>query len=225
MANRCIFVTGSTGYIGRALIGALLARSHSVRALARKQNSHLAPRGATIVEGDALDAATFERQIGPADTLVHLVGTPHPNPAKAASFRDVDLRSVDAAVSAAQTAGIRHFIYLSVAQPAPVMRAYVKAREAGEAKIRASGIEATFLRAWYVLGPGHRWPYVLLPVYAAMEMFPATREFALRLGMVTLEQMVTALIAAVETGPNGVQVLDVPLIRKARLNSTGETIR
>src|SRR5512140_300934 len=106
MTRRCVFVTGSTSYIGRALIDRLLARGHAVRALARKQSAHLLPRGATIVEGDALDPATFANKIAPADTLVHLVGTPHPNPAKTASFRDVDLRSVDAALSAAQTADV-----------------------------------------------------------------------------------------------------------------------
>jgi hypothetical protein len=48
------------------------------------------------VIGDALDAGTYTHAIAPADTLVHLIGTPHPTPAKAASFRSVDLVSVNA---------------------------------------------------------------------------------------------------------------------------------
>lgn len=212
--NCRVFVTGATGYIGRALIARLLARGHAVRALTRSRSAHLVPPGATVVEGDALEASTFEHQVAPADTLVHLVGTPHPNPFKAASFRNIDLRSVAAAVSAAQSAGIRHFIYVSVAQPAPVMRTYIEVRQAGEAKIRASCIPATILRPWYVLGPGHWWPYILLPAYTLFERIPATREFALRLGMVSLSQMLTALIHCIETGPDTVRVLDVPAISK-----------
>jgi uncharacterized protein YbjT (DUF2867 family) len=215
MTHRTVFVTGATGYIGRSLMPALLARGHGVRALARAASAHRIPPGADVVVGNALDPATFSNAIAPADTFVHLIGTPNPSPAKAASFRAVDLPSVDAALAAALGASIQHFVYVSVAQPAPVMREYVAVRQAGEARICASGIPATILRPWYVLGPGHRWPYLLLPVYAIFTLLPPTREGALRLGLVTLEQMIGALVASVERGPEGIRIFDVPSIRAA----------
>jgi len=216
VTGRCVFVTGATGYVGRALIPALLRRGHRVRALARATSASRVPPGAEVIVGDALAAASFAAAIAPADTLVHLVGTPHPSPAKAASFRAVDLVSAHAALEAALEAGVRHFVYVSVAQPAPVMRAYLEVRQAAEARIRASGIAATIVRPWYVLGPGHRWPYVLLPVYAVLARVPATRDSAQRLGLVTLAQMVAALVASIERGPDGERVLSVPDIRAAR---------
>jgi uncharacterized protein YbjT (DUF2867 family) len=209
-------VTGSTGYMGRALVPELVARGHMVRALARKGSAARLPAYAEPIIGEALEPQTYARQIAPADTLVHLVGTPHPSPAKAASFRAVDLVSVDAALAAAREAGIRHFVYVSVAQPAPVMKAYVEARQAAEERIRASGIPATILRPWYVIGPGHRWPYALVPVYKLAELIPSTREQALRLGLVTIRQMVIALTAAVERGSEGVRVMDVAAIRAGK---------
>jgi uncharacterized protein YbjT (DUF2867 family) len=165
--------------------------------------------------GNALDPDTFSNAVAPADTVVHLIGKPHPSPAKAASFQDVDLPSVDAALAVALAARVRHFVYVSVAQPAPVMRAYLAVRQAGEARIRASGIPATILRPWYVLGPGHRWPYLLVPFYAVFTLLPPTREAARRLGLVTLAQMVRALVASIERGPEGVRVVDVQSIRAA----------
>jgi uncharacterized protein YbjT (DUF2867 family) len=166
--------------------------------------------------GDALDASTFASAIPSSTTLVHLVGTPHPSPAKAAEFRRVDLTSIRATTSAAQRAGVRHLIYVSVAHPAPVMRAYIAAREEGERLVQTSGIPATILRPWYILGPGHRWPYLLVPFYAVLRCFAATREGAERLGLVSREQMIAALVRAVETPPaRGVRIVEVPEIRRA----------
>ena len=89
-------------------------------------------------------------------------------------------------LSAASSSGIRHVIYVSVAQPAPVMPAYIVVRQAAEARTRASGIPATILRPWSVLGPGHRWFYILVLFYAVLQMLPPTREAALPIsGQVT----------------------------------------
>ena len=165
------------------------------------------------VYGDALSAASYVGSVPPADTLVHLVGTPKPDPSKVAQFRAVDLASLDAAVAAAHTAGVRHLVYVSVAQPAPVMRAYVDARKAGEAIVRASGLNATILRPWYVVGPGRRWPVMLKPLYRVARHVPRWREAGERLGLVTLEQMTAALVHAVEHPALGVRVVEVPTIR------------
>jgi len=210
-----VFVTGGTGYVGRPLIQALLERGHTVHALARPTSATKLPAGARAVIGDALDAETFAASIPPAATFVHLIGTPHPNPSKAEEFRRVDLASIHAAVAAARRAAVDHFVYISVAHPAPVMRAYIAVRQEGEALIKSSGLRATILRPWYILGPGHRWPYALLPVYALLRSIPATREGAQRLGLVTRGAMIAALVKAIEAPPSeGVQILGVPDIRR-----------
>ena len=219
MTRHTVFVTGATGYRGRALIPVLIARGHRVRALARDASARRVPPGAEIIRGNALDSSTFASAIAPADTLVPLIGTPHPSPAKAARFQAVDLVSVDAMLSAASRFGIRHVIYVSVAQPAPVMQAYIVVRQAAEARMRASGIPARNLRPWYVLGPGHRWPYILVPFYAVLRMLPPTREGALRLGLITLDQRVRAIAAGVERPKDGIQLLDVAAIKAASEDS------
>jgi uncharacterized protein YbjT (DUF2867 family) len=215
IAPRSVFVTGGTGYLGQRLIPALLARGHTVRALVRQGSERRLPAGCEAVPGNALDAATFASRVAPADTLVHLVGTSHPAPWKERQFREVDLASARASVAAAQEARVRHVVYLSVAQPAPVMRSYVAIRAECEALVRATGIPATFVRPWYVLGPGHRWPVALVPFYALAERVPATRDGAGRLGLVKLRQMIAALVRAVENPPLEIAILSVPEIRRA----------
>ena len=210
---RCVFVTGGTGYLGRPLIARLLESGHAVRALVRPGSEGKLPAGSTAVVGNALDASSYAQRIQPADTFVQLVGVSHPNPSKAAEFRNVDLVSATGAVRAAAEAGIRHFVYLSVAHPAPIMKAYIEVRSQCEAMIRQSGMSATILRPWYVLGPGHRWPCLLLPIYWLMEGFPKTRDGARRLGLVTLDQMVHAIARAAENPRSGVHIVEVPEIR------------
>jgi uncharacterized protein YbjT (DUF2867 family) len=207
-----IFITGGTGYVGSRLIPILVGRGHRVRALAREQSVAKLPGGCTPVVGDALDAASFSAAIAPADTFIQLVGTPHPAPWKGAAFERVDAVSGKAGIDAACAAGIRHFIYVSVAQPAPVMRAYLRVRAEVERQLAQSGLDATVLRPWYVLGPGHWWPYALVPAYQLARLFAPTREMATRLGLVTLRQLLAALVDAVEHPPAGRRVWDVPAI-------------
>ena len=212
-----VFVTGGTGYIGQRLARALVERGHHVRVLARPDSAARVVAGATPVVGNALDASSFSGALTAGDTLVHLVGTPHPSPAKALEFQRVDLPSIQASVAAASAARVAHLVYVSVAHPAPVMKAYIEVRMAGEAAIARAGLTATVLRPWYVMGPGHRWPVMLKPIYAALELWPGTRERAQRLGLVTIDQMVEALVQAVEQRPPSgtIRVLGVPEIRSA----------
>jgi uncharacterized protein YbjT (DUF2867 family) len=208
-----VFVTGASGYIGSRLVPVLLARGHRVTALVRPGREGAFADVCRVVTGNALDACSFRETIGDDKTLGHLVGVSHPSPAKAAAFRDVDLASLRAALAAAVYAGVRHFIYLSVAQPAPVMRDYMAARSEGENLLRASGLAATILRPWYGLGPDHCWPLLLLPLYYLAEALPATRAGAQRLGLVTIEQLLGELVESVESPASGWRVFDVLAIR------------
>ena len=207
-----VLITGASGYVGVPLCRTLLERGHTVRALIRPRAEREMPPRVEVRIGNVLDAgdvqAALEIQAGSAlkhiDSLVHLVGTRHPAPWKARQFDSVDeasLRASVAAILASASAHVSspptHLVFVSVAQPAPAMRAYVAARTRCEGAIRAAGIPATVLRPWYVLGPGHRWPYALLPIYRLLEAIPATREGAIRLGLVTREQMLKALVHAV----------------------------
>jgi uncharacterized protein YbjT (DUF2867 family) len=215
VASRKIFITGGTGYLGRALVPLLLARGHEVRALVRRGSEGKLPEGCEAVAGDPLDGASFAASVEPSDTFVQLVGVPRPSPAKARQFREIDLVSGRASVQAARAAGVRHFVYVSVAQPAPVMRAYQAVRAEVESLLKGSGLPATVLRPWYVLGPGHRWPYLFKPLYYVCERLPSTRDAALRLGFVTHAQMTAALLRAVEEPAPDFRVVNVPDIRTA----------
>jgi uncharacterized protein YbjT (DUF2867 family) len=216
-----VLISGATGFVGRNLAAALLSRGHQVCALVRAGSESRAPAGCRIAIGDPLDSACYRGLLSEVDTLVHLVGVSHPSPAKAAMFRQVDLPAAKIAVEAARVAAVRHFMYVSVAHPAPVMKEYIAVRSHVEELIRAAGMNATILRPWYVLGPGRRWPLLLAPLYWLGGALPATRDSARRLGLVTLSQMVQTMALAVERPPEGIRILEVPEIRQI-INHKGE---
>jgi len=210
-----VFVAGATGYVGTRVIPALLDRGHRVVALVRKGSESKAPRGCRLVVGDPFDRRSFIDAISAGDTFLQLVGVSRPSPAKARQFLEIDLRSARESIAAASVADVGHFVYVSVAQPAPVMQPYQVARRQAEQALGSSELRHTILRPWYVLGPGHRWPYALLPFYWLLERVPATRESAQRLGLVTLEAMVAAIVEAIEHPPERTRIVEVPEIRRA----------
>lgn len=109
-----------------------------------------------------------------------------------------------------------HVVYVSVAHPAPMMHAYIAVRSEGERMLAATGTPLTVLRPWYVLGPGHWWPYALVPFYWLFERIPSKRAAARRLGLVTHVQMLSALAQAAGGSPPGdTRIVDVPGIRSA----------
>jgi uncharacterized protein YbjT (DUF2867 family) len=212
-APRRVFITGGTGYIGSHLIPVLGKRGHQVTALVRDGSQHKLAGSCEFRVGDALNGSSYAEHVTSFDTFVHLVGVPHPAPSKARQFVEIDLKAACEAIRIAHERGVLHFVYLSVAHPAPAMKSYIQVRSSCETAIEATGMNATILRPWYVLGPGHRWPMVLIPFYKLAERLRTTREGSLRLGLVSLEQMVNAIVSVTEDPARGVRIVDVPGIR------------
>jgi uncharacterized protein YbjT (DUF2867 family) len=226
-ASRRVFITGGTGYIGSGLIPILLERDHRVRVLVRPGSKAKLPAACEVVSGNALNANSYRQLIRPAETFIHLVGVAHPTPAKAAEFRAIDLVSAREAIDACAELGVHHFVYLSVAHPAPMAmkKDYIAVRPECEQMIEERHLNATILRPWYVLGPEHRWLYALLPLYKICEWLPFTRAVALRLGLVSLDELILALVEAVESPVQGTRIVSVPEIRFAGLNRSAAVTR
>ena len=189
--------------------------THPVTALVRKGSEHKLPKGATPITGDYFDPATFYQYIPEGAVFVQLLGVAHPSPKKAHLFRDVDLTSVRASVIAAKEAAVSHFIYVSVAMtPSKIMAAYQQVRKEGEELCLAAKLNCTFIRPWYVLGPGHYWPILLLPIYGIAELVPSWRKKARAMGLVTINQMISTLVLAVKQPSQSVRILEIKDIRK-----------
>jgi uncharacterized protein YbjT (DUF2867 family) len=130
-----LLVTGATGHVGRELARELDGRGTEFRVLIRDPaRSAGLPERAERVAGDLGQPATLTRALRGVDRVFLLVpgtGTEH----------------TAHVIGAAQAAGVRHIVYLSsyavLGDPMPAMGRWHHEREQ---MIRASGIDATFLR-------------------------------------------------------------------------------
>lgn len=210
-----IFITGGTGYLGRRLIPMLMQKGYSIKALTRKGSEQKLPSGCIPIVSDPFDANAFVHHIEPGSTFIQLLGVSHPGPAKKDLFYQIDFASVSASVAAATRAGCEHFVYVSVAQtPTKVMHDYQVCRKACEKIIRGTTLRASIIRPWYVIGPGHYWPLLLLPLFKLLEIIPRISVKAKALRLVYLEQMLNTLICAVEHLPEQVRFFEIEDIRR-----------
>ena len=173
------------------------------------------PQERKLSIGNPFDAQTFQQYIPVGCVFVQLLGVPHPSPKKARQFKEIDLRSVKASADAASAAGALHFIYISVAMtPSKLMHAYQEVRKEGEKYCLSKTFNCTFIRPWYVLGPGHWWPVSLLPLYGLAEIVPAWRKKARAMALVTINQILNTLMNATENESLPLRILEVKDIRR-----------
>lgn len=197
--------------MGKRLIPLLINEGCSVKALVRKGSESKVPNGCAFVIANPFEAETFTDTIPENAVFIQLLGVPHPGPSKKELFKTIDLASVKASANAALHANASHFIYVSAAQtPTNIMKDFQQSRAEAESIIQSTGIPATFIRPWYVIGPGHYWPLLLQPMFKILQWIPSTSEKAKALRLIYLSQMLKTLVSAVKKLPqNGMRIIKV----------------
>src|SRR2546423_5921850 len=117
-AMRRVFVTGGTGFVGRAVIQALRAEGYAVRCLVRR-GSERDLRGLEAierVEGNVLARETLERGMAGCDTVIHLVGIIREQAATLSTFERIHVQGTINVLDAAAVTGVRP--YLPIKAPA-----------------------------------------------------------------------------------------------------------
>ncbi|HEY2720077.1 MAG TPA: NAD(P)H-binding protein [Chitinophagaceae bacterium] len=211
-----VFVTGGTGYIGSRLAKKLLGKNYRVIVLVRKGSENKVPKGTEVIVGNPFDARTFAEHIPFQSIFVQLLGVPHPSPKKANLFKEIDLKSVKASADTALQACVSHFIYISVAMsPSNIMKVYQEVRKEGENYCLSRDLNCSFIRPWYVVGPGHWWPVLLLPFYGIAELIPSWRSKARSKALVSIRQILKALTRAIKEKPVHHSVFEIKDIRNS----------
>ena len=112
-----VIVTGATGFVGSALCRALHGLGVSEIVVVSRRPPNWMPTGARWLPAAELTTAIGRSVCAGADALVHTVGRTHVLAETAADplaeYREVNVRQTLEVARAAQSAGVRRFIFLS----------------------------------------------------------------------------------------------------------------
>ena len=149
-----IAIVGATGFVGSHLVPHLVEAGHRVTAVSRTGRrlagwtDAVDARAADVTTGNGLDEA-----LAGADAVVHLVAIPRES--KGRRFEEVNVGGTRHVVEAAQRAGIRRFVHLSVLGVVddPKLR-YLQSKARGEQIVRESPLDWVVLRPSLMFGEG-----------------------------------------------------------------------
>ncbi len=147
---RTVLVAGATGMLGRAVAAALHRSGDRVTSLSRDPVRAEALRGIadTVVLGDATRPDSLRGAFAGVDAVISCLGAPMAfTTGDRRSFRELDTVANLHLIRAAQAAGVRRFVYVSLlVRPSWAETAYARAHEEVVERLAESGLSYGVVR-------------------------------------------------------------------------------
>lgn len=207
------FVTGASGFLGRAVCAELLAREHRVVAFVRRPGSH--PPGTEPAAGDLSDSAALERSLRDSEpeVVIHLA-------AEIATQRDagkideVNVSGTRRLLDACRATGSPRFVFVSTVvtgdaggqvldedSPLPVQTPYGRSKQVGEQLVRDSPLPHAVIRPSHVYGPGGWYAEEVVGRLRQPGRFAVIGSGANLWDVVRVEDVASACVSAAERAP------------------------
>jgi len=199
MQLRRVFVTGGTGFVGRAVIRALRAEGYVVRCLVRRgSEGDLQGLGAIErVEGDVLSRQSLNDAITGCDAAVHLVGIIREHPSTGQTFEHVHVRGTLNVLEAAAHAGIKRYLHMSALGTRLGARSrYHQTKWAAEEAVRYSALPWTIFRPSIIYGRGDELVTLLADIIGRYGVVPVIGSGHQRVQPVPVEHVALGFVRA-----------------------------
>lgn len=188
-----VVVAGGTGFIGRHVVAALVEHGHEPIVLARSARARADAIVAFAVDATRAGPAELLRGV---DAIVNLVGIKTERGSNTFAAAHVDApRNL---LAAAETAGVRRFVHVSVVRNGEPRGPYQTTKRQGEALVTDSGLDWTVLRPALVCGPGDDAITRLVQLVRAAPVFPVPAGATGPLEPVDVRDVALAVVRALE---------------------------
>lgn len=149
-----VAVTGGTGYLGPAVVQALLDAGHEVVVLEHRRPVEVPDSPRLLrVKGDVADPSSLKAAFEGADAVAHLVAIIREDPRKGVTFQRVHVEGTRNVVAAAKAAGARRFLLMSAnGVDMGMSTPYFDTKREMERMVKEAGFQWTIFRPSYVAG-------------------------------------------------------------------------
>ncbi len=211
-AVQTVFVTGATGFVGRAVVHALRADGLKVRCLVRR-GSERDLRGLEAierVEGDVLARQTLDEGIGGCDAVVHLVGIIREYRSRGITFEHIHVDGTLNVLAAAAAANVRRYLHMSaLGTSATAPSLYHQTKWLAEEAVRASALPWTIFRPSVIYGKGDGFVSMLARMVESLPVVPVMGEGDQKIQPVPVEQVADGFRRAITRPETVKQTYDV----------------
>lgn len=206
-----ILITGSTGFIGKALLSQLTANGYSIRALLKP--SHKTP---DLPKGVPIDAAvaslTDERSVKAAlrgvDTIIHLASAERKGPR--GDIIATDSFGTRNFANLAAEMKVKKFLYIShLGADRASYYPILKMKGIAEDHIRKSGVPFTILRSSVVYGPNDRFTTTIAKLLALSPLFFLPKNGENLLQPLHIDDLTMAILWTLQTDAHLNKTIDI----------------
>lgn len=207
-----IFVTGATGFVGHAVVRALLAHGFLVRCLVRP-GSEAALKGFESIDrvpGDVLEPDKLAASVEGCGAVIHLVGIIREHRARGITFDRLHTQATANMLAVAHEAGVKRYVQMSAAGTRPgATSRYHQTKWQAEEVVRASSLDWTIIRPSLIYGPGDEFVSVLARMMRRLPVMPVLGDGQYRVQPVAVEHVAEGFARALQLTTSVAQTYEI----------------
>jgi len=207
-----IFVTGATGFVGHAVVRALLAHGFLVRCLVRP-GSEAALKGFESIDrvpGDVLEPDALAASVEGCGAIVHLVGIIREHRTRGVTFDRLHTQATANMLAVAHEAGVKRYVQMSAVGTRPgATSRYHQTKWQAEEVVRASALDWTIIRPSLIYGPGDEFVSVLARMMRRLPAMPVLGDGQYRVQPVAVEHVAEGFARALQLSASVAQTYEV----------------
>jgi len=214
-----VFITGASGFIGRALLREMLRRKYRVGVLLHRTQIP-EENLCRVYKGDICDLATLKKALKNVDVLFHLAASMGASQFSKREFLRINKKGTETVLTAAKEEGVRKCIHFSSAgvlgsikqregvkedHPPKPISVYDRSKWAGENTalgFSSTEMNVTVVRPGWVYGPGDKRTFKLIKVISNKRFVFVTGRKTLQTP-VYISDLIHATLLCAEKGRKG----------------------